>query len=58
MILRQPFEQSRSFLNRVGLVPALETSYCGVQSSAVPKSVDSAELTHYLGVNLDDLIRS
>ena len=56
MVLRQALEQSRRFLNRVGVISALEPSNRGMQSSAVTKSVDSAELANHLGVNLDNFV--
>src|SRR5580658_1120413 len=56
MILRQALEKRRCFLTGVHVVSALEPSNRGVQSSAVAKPVDSAELANHLGVDLNDFV--
>jgi hypothetical protein len=54
MILRQTLEEGGSFLNDIGIISTLESTQRGLQSSAVPKSMDSAKPTHHFGVNFDD----
>ena len=56
MNLRQALEEGRSFLDGIRVISGLQSTYCRLQSSAVPKPVDSAELTHHFAVNFDDFV--